>query len=227
MGIAFGVILAFLLVASALAVFVTVPAPKLGKAIRMFVPSAMIAVGGLLALTGRVNVGLGLVGIGAAWIARNRSVGSVGTASGKRSTVRSAMFEMELDHDTGEMDGLVLTGGHEGRWLSAMSDTELVDLLASVIDAESRALLEAYLDRRISGWREHADADTNAGQGSPASSGPMTKQEAYQILGLEPGAGSQEVREAHRRLMKRVHPDSGGSTFLAAKINEAKDILLD
>ena len=122
MGIAFGIILAFLLAASALAVFMSVPAPKLGKAIRLVVPSAMIAVGGLLALTGRANLGLGLVGIGAAWIARNRAVGSVGAKSGKRSTVRSSMFEMELDHDTGEMDGVVLTGGHEGRWLSAMSD---------------------------------------------------------------------------------------------------------
>jgi hypothetical protein len=219
-------LVAILVVATALAVFMNVPAATLGRALRLAGPIIVIAAGGLIAMAGRADVGIGLAGLGAAWLARQRSVSSMHTPT-KRSTVRSAMFEMELDLDTGEMDGLVLTGPHEGVWLSTLSELDLSDIRATVADTESLALFEAYLDRRIPGWRENAKPHADAGQGGTPSSGPMTKEEAYQILGLEPGAGTQQIREAHRRLMKRVHPDSGGSTFLAAKINEAKDVLLD
>ena len=97
--------------------------------------------------------------------------------------------------------------------------------MLSEIDEESRALLMAYLDRRDAGWREHAQGDTAAGR--PAtSSGKMSEQEAYQILGLEPGASADAIAGAHRTLMKKFHPDQGGTTYLAARINEAKEILL-
>jgi len=219
-------LIATLVLASVLAVFLTVPAATLGRALRLAGPALVIAAGGAIALAGRVDVGIGLAAMGAAWLARQRSVSGIRTAT-KRSTVRSAMFEMELDLDTGEMDGLILTGTREGTRLSSLSEEELTEIRATIMDAESLALFEAYLDRRIPGWRENAEPHADAGHGGTPSSGPMTKQEAYQILGLEPGAGTQQIREAHRRLMKRVHPDSGGSTFLAAKINEAKDVLLD
>jgi hypothetical protein len=86
-------------------------------------------------------------------------------------------------------------------------------------------LLAAYLDRRHPRWREDAERDAAAGS-SPARSGKMTKEEAYQILGLEPGASAEQIGRAHRGLMKKLHPDQGGSTYLAARVNEAKDVLL-
>jgi len=228
MSIVFSVLLLLFVTSILVAIFVSVPAEKIGRFVRVAVPSALIVIGGMLTLVGRAGIGIALVGMGAGWIVRNRAATRAGGDSGKRSTVRSAMFEMELNHDTGEMDGQVLTGPNEGRWLSQLSEGELMTLLAETEqDGESAALLEAYLDRRMPRWRQHSEADSDARQRGPAGSGPMTKQEAYQILGLEPGAAPQQIREAHRRLMKRVHPDSGGSTFLASKINEAKDILLD
>lgn len=141
------------------------------------------------------------------------------------SRVRSAFLEMELDHDSGALRGRILAGRHEGVSLDALDVATLVGFLAE-IDEESRALLATYLDRRQPGWREHAQADATAGQGVPPRGGPMTQQEAYQVLGLEPGASTDEIGRAHRGLMKKLHPDQGGSTYLAARVNEAKDVLL-
>ncbi len=143
--------------------------------------------------------------------------------SGQTSRVRSTYFAMELDHDTGAMRGRVLAGPQQGQALEALDVATLAGLLTDV-DEESRALLMAYLDRREPGWREHADGDTGARR-STASSGKMTEQEAYQILGVEPGASERDITRAHRTLMKKLHPDQGGSTYLAARINEAKEIL--
>jgi len=157
-----------------------------------------------------------------------RQTGTGGTAPGQVSVVRSAFFEMRLDHETGDMGGDVLAGSFEGRTLDDLAPSELRELYRETAsDADSRALLEAYLDRREPGWRVDFEADAAAGQGAAPSAGAMTEEEAYEILGLAPGAGEAEIRAAHRRLMKRVHPDQGGSGFLAAKLNEAKDLLLD
>jgi hypothetical protein len=146
-------------------------------------------------------------------------------SDGQVSRVRSAFLEMELDHDTGAMRGRILAGRHEGASLDALEVATLVGFLAE-IDEESRALLATYLDRREPGWRENAQGDATAGQGAPPRSGPMTQEEAYQILGLKPGANAEEIGRAHRALMKKLHPDQGGSTYLAARVNEAKDVLL-
>jgi hypothetical protein len=145
-------------------------------------------------------------------------------SGGQTSRVRTAFIEMALDHDSGAMGGLVLAGRYQGRTLESMDLKALIDLLTE-IDDESRALLVPYLDRRDARWSEHAQSDAAAGRPA-ASSGKMSEQEAYQILGVEAGASADMITRAHRALMKKFHPDQGGSTYLAARINEAKEILL-
>lgn len=214
----------------ALVLFIAVPAAQLATIIRRALPVMLFAIGGGSVLLGRVGFGMMcLMGGAALW----RRWGSVkpmagGASSGpSKSSVRSAALEMELDHDTGEMNGIVLVGRHEGRVLDDMDEGDLIDLRSEIVDdGESLALLDAYLDRRFAAWREDGEGDAGAGQGAASGSGPMGEQEAYEVLGLAAGAGVDEIKAAHRRLMKTAHPDSGGSTFLAAKINEAKDVLL-
>ena len=144
-------------------------------------------------------------------------------SAGQTSHVRSAYLEMELDHDSGAMRGRIAAGSHQGAALETL-DVETLAGLLEEFDEESRALLMAYLDRRDPSWSEYAQGHAAAGRAA-AGSGKMTEQEAYQILGLQPGASTDAITRAHRTLMKKLHPDQGGSTYLAARINEAKEIL--
>jgi len=169
-------------------------------------------------------VGLGLLGWITLWPAS--FAGRTRKSPGRVSRVRTAFLEMELDHDSGAMRGRILAGPHDGASLDDLDPATLIGLL-SQIDGDSRDLLAAYLDRRQPGWREHAQSDAAAGAGRSAARGSkMTEEEAYQILGLQPGASAQDIGRAHRSLMKKLHPDQGGSTYLAARVNEAKDVLL-
>jgi hypothetical protein len=168
-------------------------------------------------------VGLSLLGWISLWPAS--FAGRTQKSSGQTSRVRSAFVEMELDHDSGAMRGRIVSGRYEGAALDTLDPKTLVGLLPE-IDGDSRQLLMAYLDRREPRWREDAQSDAAAGGGSAPRSGKMTEEEAYQILGLQPGASAQDVARAHRSLMKKLHPDQGGSTYLAARVNEAKEVLL-
>lgn len=192
-----------------------------------------LGIAGLLALRGRIDLSL-LAGSAGVWIlgwSRSGLPGLGGRtqrSSGSTSRVRSNLIEMTLDHDTGEMEGSVLSGAFAGQKLGSLDETRLQDLLAECYtgDPDGVRLLEAYLDRRFPLWREGDRNQEQPQTEAQASSGAMTPDEAYQILDLQPGASPEEIRQAHRTLMKKLHPDQGGSNYLAARVNQAKDLLL-
>jgi hypothetical protein len=137
------------------------------------------------------------------------------------SRTETAWLRMTLHHASGRMDGEVLAGRYRGRFLSELGMAELLGLLAECGDFDSARLLESYLDRAHPDWRR---ADSPHTESSGAAT--MTRAEAFEILGLSEGATESEIVAAHRRLMQRLHPDRGGSTFLAAQINAARQVLL-
>ena len=214
------------LAAFLLNVFLRTPPADLARRLKMTSGIALLLLGALLLFMRQFALALPLIVTGLLILRRQAIVSSVGS-SGQTSQVRAAGLDMVLDHDSGEMDGEVLAGRHSGRRLSELGLADLNGVAEDFRgDAESLRLLEGYLDRVHPGWRDEIEADGTAGQGAPARAGGMSPQEAYEILGLDAGAGEADVREAHRRLMKQVHPDRGGSAALAAKINEAKDRIL-
>ncbi len=142
---------------------------------------------------------------------------------GGSSQVETRFLRMRLDHASGEMDGDILEGVHAGERLSELTLQQLVELLDAyrTADEESAALLEAYLART-----HEDDWEPDAEPRPPPAAGRMTPEEAREILGVEAAASEAEIVAAHRRLMQKMHPDRGGSNYLAAKINQAKDVLL-
>ena len=222
-------VVALLLLLWAASAFIKADPKEVARVLRWIGGAAALLLAGFLLFRGQIGIaiplgafGLALLGWTSFWPApfgarTQRSTGQV-------SRVQTAFLEMELDHDTGRMHGRVLTGSYQGASLDALDQPALMELLGEV-DDDSRDLLAAYLDRREPGWREHAQH--HAGSGTrPTSSGKMTEEEAYQILGLQRGASTEEISRAHRSLIKKLHPDQGGTTYLAARINEAKDALL-
>lgn len=181
----------------------------------------------------------------ALWPSRGGGGAGGGGDGGQTSTVETLYLRMVLHHDTGAMTGDVLHGAWRGRTLDSLTLGQLLALLGNCRgdDPRSAAVLEAWLDRNHPDWRgrpeEEAGGSTGSGtagsdtggrrgdrSGSGTGGGSMTREEAYEILGLSSGATAGQVKDAHRRLMMKVHPDHGGSTYLAAKINQAKDLLL-
>jgi hypothetical protein len=166
-----------------------------------------------------------LAGAGGTWDAGTRPSG------GGRSDVETAFFAMTLDHASGRLDGWIKKSKFAGRRLSELARDELLELRREVAgDPDSVSVLEAFLDRAHGpDWRgAGGGAGDQAGSsaGAASSGGAMTRDEAYEVLGLKPGAKESEIRDAHHRLMKKLHPDQGGSDYLAARVNRARDILL-
>jgi len=148
---------------------------------------------------------------------------------GQKSGVRTATLEMVLDHDSGRMEGKCLKGRFAGRSLSSLSCNDLFELLRELraTDTQGVLLLEAYLDRQFQGWRERdaKPAQEEKPRDWHERRHSMSVNEAYDVLGLKASATQAEIRTAHRKLMMKFHPDQGGSTYFAARINEAKEVL--
>jgi DnaJ domain len=149
------------------------------------------------------------------------------SSQSQTSDVSTPYLRMSLDHDTGTMAGTVLAGRFAGMRLEEMGRDELFALLREcrAADEEGARLVEAYLDRIYPDWRnEFAGGPT--GDASHAHGDEMTVAEAYEVLGLDLGADEAQIKAAHHRLMMQLHPDHGGTDYLATKINRARDILL-
>ena len=171
--------------------------------------------------------GLFMRGAQLASIFRNLSglFGNATSTPKDSSEIKTSFIHMKLDHATGSMDGQILQGRFQGEKISTLSIEEIREFLSEISsDSDSLNLMHAYLERQQPEWDIGTEGN-NSNQTQPLSS-EMNEQQALEILGLTPGASEKEIVAAHKRLMQGVHPDRGGSTFLAAKINAAKDLLV-
>lgn len=220
-------------VALGIAWFLRANPSSLARGMRMvLVVLGAIAVGGMLIFGLRFLpsllpelfglAGLVITGLIARALRSRPSGGFSSPGTGRRTEVHTAFLKAWIDHGTGDVGGTVLAGRFAGRTLDRLSDSELLDLHEECRgDADSLRVMEAYLDRRLNvDWRTARQ---------PPPRGPrsdMTREEALAVLGLAEGASEEEIRAAHRRLIRRTHPDAGGTADLAARINRAKDVLL-
>lgn len=214
--------------------FVEADPKRLAQAVRVL----LITVGATLALLLLIGLiasdrfGLSLAEIGALATLGLRAFGywrrkraATAPQRGQVSEVETDYLHMRLDHESATMSGVVRRGPFQGRGLHELGRDELLELwrLCRVEDPQGASVLEAYLDRFTPGLRE----DPEASRAPPGKSGDaMSREEAYAVLGLAVGASESQIREAYHRLMMKIHPDQGGSTYLAAQINRAREVLL-
>lgn len=208
------------------------PGRKSGEALSPLTRKLFGAVAGgaglILCLRGRLDFGIVLLSL-SAWLLGFRlpaMVDPIGRA--RRSEIRTLALLITIDLGNGALAADILAGSFAGKRLSALKGAEILAFARELarIDPQGLALIVQDLDSRAPGWREHVQFDPTAGQGVAAGAGEMRHEEAYQILGLAPGASEAEIRAAHRALIGRIHPDRGGSTHLAALVNRAKDVAL-
>ena len=219
------------------------------KTQRKKIANRILIVGGvgvllLLVLTGRLNPLFALVAAAVPLVHRafsllqlfqgvkgasNAFKASRGPSPGQRSEVETRFLHMTLNHDSGDMDGKVLEGQQRGKRLSELALPELLNMLHEYRrdDAQSAAVLEAFLDRYFADEWRNGESKEEHGRAGTGGGGKMSAEEAREILGVSADATREQIIEAHRHLMQKLHPDRGGSTYLAAKINEAKRVLLN
>ncbi len=200
--------------------------------LRMGVGIVALVGAGFLVLRGLVGYAVSLAALGS-WLLWG-SGGWAWTGSGQAqkspeqtSRVATEHLQVELDHDTGEISGRVLKGQFAGRTLAELTPQDTAELWRQCrfADPQSARILEAYLDRLHPDWREDMARQEGAAAEPPAA-GKMSRAQALEVLGLSADASDEAIRQAHRELMLKLHPDRGGSTFLAAQINAAKEVLL-
>ena len=224
--------------------YVSAPPSTLVKALKWAAAILVVLVVGVLLLTKNVIWALFALPALLPWFLRLRSAatmsknwscmagatagGGAGAAPGGTSEIETRYMRMFLDHSSGEMNGDVVLGKYNGSTLRSLSEDQLLELLGECAsDEQSVQVLTAYLDRYHGDeWRQKAEHGGAGGNGATSGSGSMTREEALAVLGLEDGASEEDIKSAHHKLMSKIHPDHGGSTYLATKINQAKDYLL-
>lgn len=212
------------LLKSYLKVDVATLAPKLQR----WAGFGAIAGAVVLGLRGRIDVAIFLGGLGAWLIGWGGRPAWLGGPQAAPARFRSRLLELVFDPARQDIQGTVIAGQLAGTPLAAIDLRGLIDLRRECFAADPGGvgLLEAYLDGRFPGWRQHAEPDADPGRAVRRDPGALSEEEAYQVLGLDPGASPEAIRLAHRALIKKLHPDQGGTTDLAARVNAAKDVLL-
>lgn len=158
---------------------------------------------------------------------KGRSASAKPRSEHQTSTIRTQFFDMELRHDDGSMDGDVLVGSFSGQRLSSLKLGQLLDLYQECSeDSDSAQVLEAYIDKVHPDWRDHEHARHHDRSAQTDEEPDMTMTLALEILGLDESTDKDQVIKAHRSLMQKLHPDRGGSDYLAQKINAARDFLI-
>jgi hypothetical protein len=208
-----------------LSAFARADAGDLSRALKTLLTGGLCVAAIVSAALERPGFGLIFAALAGMLIWRQRRKGQT-ALPGKAPAMRSPWLELRLGKNAGKTDGTILAGEFEGRLLSTLSGEQIATIHAQLgEDAESGALLETYLDGRTPGWRQNADAHIDKGERSAPGAGAMADEEAYQILGLQPGAGAADIRKAHRRLSQRVRGD-GAAELVRDRIDEACRVLL-
>jgi len=230
----FGLMFLLALLAAA-RLFLRADPRRMARTIRFAGVLAGLIAGVALTLAGKAIIGIPLIVLCLPFL-RRRTLGEGAPRNSRRQSAQAsssggasgAYLDLERDERTGVVSARVRAGRFAGMTLDALRREELFALAQELQANDARALrlVEPYLDRRAPGWREHLQGNGHARRRNTAGQGAMTEQEAYQILGLDPRAGPDEIRRAHRALMKKVHPDQGGSNHLASRVNQAKDLLM-
>lgn len=204
----------------------------MARRIRVGAGVAVLTGAFVLTLRGAMGYAMSLAALGS-WLLWGGGLpgpwGPVRKSPGQTSRVTTEHLEVELDHDSGAIRGRVLKGFFAGRDLESLAPVEMAHLWQDCRfgDPQSAQIIEVYLDRVHPTWREDmARTEGGSSTGEAGAGDRMSRAQALDILGLGASASEEDIRRAHRELMLKLHPDRGGSTFLAAKINEAKDVLL-